>query len=188
MVCRMKHVKIVLIVLIIILTSNGCINRQSGDVDYGLFITPARESETILIVPLVLDNDTAEIANVMRVNPRFAEGNASLQIIETERGAALKITTDEYTEFWFSKKYYNISSDKLMANKTLSMTEFNYEEKGKPVIKSWVYVNSTTNNTSRIWITMSAGDGKARHLRISSRNISNGWHQIDVEEGISIAE
>lgn len=188
MVYAMKHVKIVLIVLIIILTSNGCINRPSGDVGYGIFITPDEDSETILIIPLVMDNGTGEIGNVMKVNPRFAEGNASLQIIETERGAALKITTYEYTEFWFSKKYYKISSAELIANKTLSMTEFNYDEKGKPVIKSWVYVNSTTNNVPFFWITMYAGAEKSRLLEISGENVSNGWHQIDVEEGYAIAE
>ena len=181
-----KHAAILLLLIMSVQIFSGCINPSSR-VGYTIDVTPSEGSETTLIIPLVTDNISGEIDKVMFVNPRFPKGNASLKIIETSKGPALKIVTYETIEIKFSERY-NEKGVELITNKTLSMTEFNYDEKGKPVIKSWIYINSTKNNVPFFWITMSAGAEKSRLLEISGENVSNGWHQIDVEEGYAIAE
>lgn len=183
----MKHIKILLIFLIIIITSIGCINQPRNFESYSIYIWPIEDSETTIIIPLVIVNNSGKIDNVM-INPRFSKGNALLENIETDKGLALKIITNKEVEIDFSKDYKERDSE-LKENKTLSMTNLNHDEKGKAVIKSWVYVNSSAGQVPRFFVSLHVGENyKVRFLRFGERNISNGWHQIDVEEGYAIAE
>jgi len=165
----------------------GCINQSSSRVGYTIDVNPPNDSETTLIIPLVIDNKSDEIDEVMLVNPRFPEGSALLEIIRTDKGHALKIVTHEKVEIKFSK-YYEESGAELRANKTLSMTNLIYDENGKTIMKSWVYLNSTSNQTTHFWITLMAGDkDRIRILDVIGRNVTNGWHQFTVEEGYGIS-
>ncbi len=184
----MKRNVILLIVLLILLNSLsfGCINRSSSRVVYTIDVTPSMDSETTLIIPLVIDNKSGDIDPLMNINPIFDEGEAYLEIIETNRGPALKIITSEVVEMRFIK-YYDESGTELRANKKLSMTNISYDEKGESTIKSWVYVNSTTDQTTHFWFTLTAGDkDRINMLDIIAKNVSNGWHQIIVKEGYGI--
>ncbi|MDO9098634.1 MAG: hypothetical protein Q7U60_11005, partial [Candidatus Methanoperedens sp.] len=140
--------KILLVVILLSSTLLGCINRPISHIDYSIYATPNQDSETTLIVPVVIDARSDEIDDVMLVSPRFPKGSALVDIIETDKGTALKITLSEPTEIWFSK-YYKKSGAELRMNSTLSMTNVISNEKGKMIIKSWVYVNSTANQIPR---------------------------------------
>lgn len=183
----MKLNKIYMVVLLILLSSvfAGCIGESKSYVGYVIYITPSEGSETTLIIPVVMDINSGEIDDVMLVDPIVAEGNASLEIIETENGPALKITTREYVQIYFTRDY-DESGPELIANKTLSMTNTTYDEMDNHVMTAWLYANSTANQ-SRIWIMMHAGAAEVRDLEFGGRNISNGWHQFNVEEGYSYA-
>ncbi|MFA4936599.1 MAG: hypothetical protein WC568_12275 [Candidatus Methanoperedens sp.] len=123
----------------------------------------------------------------MNVEPRFPKGSAFLEIIKTEKGPALKLTAREEVQVKFSKDYRESGAD-IRANKTLSMTNLTYDENGKPIMKSWVFVNSTVNQTQRFIISLHAGDSdRVRVLRLSGVNVTNGWHQFTVEEGYGIS-
>ena len=185
----MKINKKYLIILLIILLSSvfaGCIGEPKSRLTYTIFFTPSEGLETTLILPVIMDVNTGKIDEVMLADPRFAEGNGSSEIIETEKGPALKITTYEYVQIKFAR-FCNESSPELIPNKTLSMTNTTYDEMGYPLMTAWLYVNSTANQ-SRIWITMSVGAAKSRELEFGGRNISNGWHQFTVEEGYLYAD
>ena len=182
--------KIYPVLLIILLSSvfAGCIDEPKSQLGYTIFITPSEESETTLIIPVVMDINTGEIDDVMLAGPRFAEGNGSSEMIETEKGLALKITTYGVAQIKFSM-YCNESGPEVIANKTLSMTNITYDEMGNLVMTTWLFVNSNTNQTPHIWIVMDAGGaGKIRELEFGGRNISNGWHQFTVEEGYLYAD
>ncbi|MCX9014818.1 MAG: hypothetical protein OIN89_08515 [Candidatus Methanoperedens sp.] len=168
----MKNNKILLIFLIIILTPVflGCIDRQSSYVSYSIYVTPDENSETTLIVPVVIDNKSGEIDEVMTNPKKFSSGGGVLETIETDKGLALKIIINEEVEIDFSKEYKEITSD-LMRNKTLSMTNLNYDENGKPVIKSWVYVNSSAGQVPRFFVSLHIGENyKVQFLRF-------GWQK-----------
>lgn len=185
----MKINKFLLIILIALLISTiiGCINQPSSSVSYAIFLTPSEGSETTLIIPLVMDNKSGGIDQAMREVPISTKGNPIFEITKTEHGHALKIIARETTEIWFSKDYTE-SGEELRVNKTLSMTNLTYDEKGKPIMKSWVYVNSTANQTQRFIISLHAGDSdRVRVLRLSGVNLTNGWHQFTVEEGYGIS-
>lgn len=182
-------IKFLLIILIIFisLTILGCLGRPSSSVSYAIFITPSEGYEATLTIPLVIDNKSGEIDQVIRVRPISTKGNPVFDIVETDKGPALRIITHEVAEIWFSKDYKE-SGAELRANKTLSMTNITYDERGKPIIKSWVYLNSTANQTTHFLFTLMAGyEDRIRKLDISGRNVSNGWHQITVEEGYGIS-
>lgn len=176
----------VLLLILLSLVLAGCVGEPKGYVGYTIFITPSEESETTLIIPVVMDINTGGIDGVMLADPIFGEGNASLEIIETGRGPALKIITHEYMQIYIIKDY-DESGPELIPNKTLSMTNTTYDEMGDPVMTAWLYANSTANQ-SRIWITMSVGAAESRVLEFGGRNISNGWHQFSIEEGYLYAD
>ncbi len=140
-----------------------------------------------MIFPLAIDNTSGEIDQVMNVEPRFPKGSAVLEIIETDKGPAIKIIANEEVEIDFSKSYKE-SGAEIRANKTLSMTNQTYDEMGKTIMKSWIFVNSTANQTQRFIISLHAGDSdRVRVLRLSGVNVTNGWHQFTVEEGYGIS-
>ena len=185
----MKRTKILLVVLLILLSSLfiGCINRSSSRISYTIDVTPSMDSKTTLIIPLVIDKKSGDIDQVMNTNPIFDEGEAHLEIIETNRGPALQIIASEPIEIRYSK-FYDENGAELRLNKTLSMTNISYDENGKSIMKSWVYINSTTNQTTHFWFTLMAGDkDRINMLDISISNISNGWHEIIVKEGYGIS-
>ena len=189
MVNIMKYGKILSTLLIILIFTilTGCIDRPSSHVDYTLYITPDGDSDAVMIVPLVIDNKSGDIDQIMRGNPRFSEGNAFVDIIETDEGPAHKITTHEITEIWFSQDYKENGAE-LRENKTFSMANISYDEFGEKTIKCWVYLNSTTNNTPSFVISLQAGDkDRLRLLSFGQRNVSNGWHQLIVKEGYGIS-
>lgn len=184
-----KYNKILLTILIILFSSAffGCISRSNSSVSYAIFLTPSKGAETTFIIPLVVDNKSGEIDQVMREVPISTTGNPIFEIIKTDHGHALKIITRETTEIWFSKDYRE-SGAEIRANKTLSMTNLTYDGEGKPTMKSLVFVNSTANQTQRFIISLHAGDSdRARILRLSGVNVTNGWHQFTVEEGYGIS-
>ena len=184
----MKLNKIYLVLLLIFLSSvfAGCIGEPKSRLTYTIFFTPAEGSETTLIIPVIMDVNSGEIDDVMLANPRYAEGNGSSEIIETEKGPALKIILHEYAQIKFAR-YCNESGPELIPNKTLSMTNTTYDEMGNPVMTAWLYINSTANQ-SRVWISMDVGAAESRELEFGGRNISNGWHQFTVEEGYLYAD
>ena len=183
----MKHIKVLFIIILLSSTLIGCINRSSNNVGYSIYLTPDPGSEITMLIPVVIDMKYGGIDDVMLITPKFPKGNASFGIIGTEKGTALKITTNEELQIRFSK-YYNETSFELMDNKTLSMTNRTYDKNGKTILKSWVFFNSTTNNTESYRSTLMAGDkNKILILEIGARNISNGWHQFTVKEGYGIS-
>ncbi|MDW7775198.1 MAG: hypothetical protein SCH39_02540 [Methanosarcinales archaeon] len=188
---KKKAIPLILMLVFTIFGFIGCISWPSGYVSYSIYITPANGSETILFVPIVIDNKSGEIAEVMFTDPRFPEGSAQLDIIDTDKGPAMKIITNEYTQIKFSKDYFEVGGSELRLNRTFSMTKIsevsNYTGKPKSMLESWVYVNSTTNQTSRFLLTIGAGNKDRIHdLSVSGRNLSNGWHLITVEEGYGV--
>lgn len=184
---NMQINKILLIILVILLSSIGCISRSSSSVSYIIDVAPAEDSETTLIIPLVINMKTNDIAEVMFVNPRFPKGSALIEIVQTDKGPALKIITNGEVEIDFSK-YYEESGAELRLNRTYSLTNITFDDKGKQVTKGWIYLNSTTNITPLFRFTLMAGDkDRIRKLDVSGRNVSNGWHQFAVEEGIGIS-
>lgn len=183
-----KDNKVLLTIFIILLSSIliGCINQPTSSIYYSIYVWPDENSETTLIVPVILDKKSGEIDQVMLTVPRFSKGNASLEIIETDRGTALKITTNEELQIKFSK-YYDKSVSELRENRTISLTEISYDKEQK-IMKSWVYLNSTTNHIPHFWISLSFGDtDKSQSFEIGERNVTNGWHQFTVEEGYGIS-
>ncbi|MDW7775205.1 MAG: hypothetical protein SCH39_02575 [Methanosarcinales archaeon] len=178
----MMNNKMLLVILIILLSSNfnGCLNKSSY-IGYSIYVTPTQGSETILIVPLVMDKNSGEIASVMNVKPKFSKGNADLEIINTDKGPAMKIITNEEIVVRFTKDYKENGAE-LRQNRILSMTNTTHDE----IATSWAYFNSTKNQTTFFWITLRAGDDKKQLFEISGRNISNGWNQFNVKKGIEI--
>lgn len=175
---------VVLLGIILIVTFN---RPPSNFVSYSIYLTPDEESEITMIIPVVMDNKSGEIDQVMFINPRYQEGKALLEIIDTSKGPALKIITHDELQIDFSKRYEE-SGVELLATKTFSMTEITYDEIGEPTRKCWVYFNSSTNQTQRFWFILSAGDRDRSHsYEISGRNFSNGWHQLTFGESIGIA-
>lgn len=186
MILRSKFLLIILITVLSLIFV-GCINQPSSYVGYTIYIWPDENSEATMIIPLVMDNKSGTIDQVMLIEPRFPKGSAFLKIIETDKGPALKITTKEEVQIKFSEDYTEIGAE-LRVNKTLSMTNLTYDENGRQLMISWVYINSTTNQIPRFVISLLAGDSdKVRVLRIGEKNASNGWHQFTVEEGYGIS-
>jgi len=178
----MKNKKIFSMILIILLSFDfiGCV-EESSYVGYSIYVTPTQNAETTLIVPLVIDKNSGEIAPVMKVNPKFSKGSADLEIINTDKGPALKIITHEEIVVRFTKDY-NKNGSELRQNRIFSMTNITHDEN----VRSWVYFNSTKNQTDFFWITLRAGDEEKQLFEISGRNISNGWHQFNIKKGIEI--
>lgn len=182
----MKNKKNLIVIQIIIfsLIFTGC-TTQSNNVGYTIFLTPSDGAKTTLIIPVVWDDKSGKMDQVMSVEPRFPKGNASVEIIETEKGTALKIETTQELQLKFSKRYSESGSE-LIASKTLSMTNKSNDEVGKPIMKSWFYLNSSTNQTERFWVIFSTGGERTLNLELSGRNVSNGWHQITLAESIAV--
>lgn len=184
----MKYIKVLLICILLSSTLFGCINRPSSNVGYSIYLTPDEDSEITLLIPVVTDKKYGGIDEVMLIDPKFPKGSALFEIVETEKGSALKITTNEEVQIRFLKYYDDETRFELMENKTLSMTNITYDKTGKSIMKSWIFFNSTTNHTESYRSTLMAGDkNEILILEIGDRNISNGWHQFTVKEGYGIS-
>ena len=185
---RNNMVVLTSLIILLIITFSGCIIRSNSYAGYSVWVWPEEDSEISLIIPVVINNNSGEIDQIMFVDPRFPKGRALLEIVETDKGPGLKIETQEELEIDFSKNYKE-SGTELRVNMTLSMTNISYDEETEQKnMVSWIYLNSTTNQTPHFWISLSAGDSDiSRTLGIGERNLSNGWHQLIVEEGIAIA-
>ena len=123
---------------------------------YAIFITPSEGAETTLIIPVIMDANTGGIDDVMLADPIFSEGNASLEIIETESGPALKIITHEYVQIYIIKDYDEHSKNEvkdiigLVHGEYKSWRTTSFEHRSKLMYKAAEVLRTNKNKYAEI--------------------------------------